>query len=331
MSSKGLERAAILLLGIGEENAAEVLRHMESAEVQRLGAVMNRMTGITRAQIQNAIQSFASDVEQQTSFGIGAQHYVRNMLENALGKDKATGLFNRIQLGIDTDGLVALSQMQGRKIADFIRKEHLQVKAMILSYLDEEKSSEVLRHYSEEENVDLLYRIGTLESVQPEVLQHLNDVMEQHIASKKNEKSSATLGGVKVVANMLNYFDSDREEDILSGLSERDEDLSLEVKELMFVFDHLIHAEDKSMQALLRNVPSESLILAMRGADDAIREKVFSNMSKRAADLMRDDMEAMGPVRLSDVEEAQKEVMVVATRMREAGEFRINRGADQVV
>ena len=331
LSEQGLEQAAILLLGIGEENAAEILRHMEPAEVQRIGMVMSQIKDINRQQVQGAISSFVTDVEQQTSFGLGADSYVKNMLESALGKDKAGGLYNRIQLGIDTTGLEALSHMEAVKIADLIRKEHPQVKAMVLSYLEEEKSAEVLSSFPDNECVDLLMRVATLGPIQPEILQYLNEVMEQHLAKKKGNQNEAMLGGIKNVANILNFLDTSREEEILTGIQEEAKDLGKEIKELMFVFDHLLFCDDRSMQSLLRNVPSETLIVALRGADDAIKEKFFANMSKRAGELMKDDMDAMGPVRISDVEASQKEVISIAARMRESGELKLMRGGEETV
>jgi len=315
-AENNIEKAAILLLGIGEENAAAILRLMDPEEVQRIGMAMNRVRNITREQVQDVIHSFVTEVGEQTSFGLGANNYVKNMLETALGKDKAGGLFTRIQLGIETNGLEALSRMEAVKIADLLRKEHPQVKAMVLSYLDDEKTAEVLASYTEEECVDLLVRIATLGPIQPEILQQLNDVMEDNLAKKKSDKNEANLGGPKVVANILNFFDPNREDVVLTGIQDNSFDLGKEIKELMFIFDHLEYCDDKSLQSLLRNVPSETLMIALRGAEDVIKTKFFANMSKRAAELLKDDMDSMGPVRIVDVENAQKEIVTIAAKMR---------------
>lgn len=316
----GVTRAAILLLSLGEADAAQVLRHMGPKEVQRIGIAMASLKNINKDKVTDVLENFLVDVEEQTGIGIGTEEYIRNTLVAALGEDKANSLIDRILLGANTKGLDTLKWMDSRAIADLIRFEHPQIQSIVLSYIDPDQSAEVLRMFPEKVRIDLMLRISSLESVQPAALQELNDIMEKQFSGNTATKTTA-IGGVKKAADIMNFLDTGTESSIIDGIRDVDEELSQQIQDLMFVFDNLLEVDDRGIQTLLREVSTETLVKALKGADDELREKVFKNMSKRAAELMRDDLESMGPVKVSEVEAAQKEILAIARRMADAGEI----------
>ena len=316
----GAERAAILLMSLGEDAAASVLKHMGPKEVQRIGTTMATLTNVSKAQMTSVLEEFIQTVEEQTALGIGSDDYIRKMLINALGADKAGGLIDRILLGRNSKGLEALKWMDPRAVAEIIRNEHPQIKAIVLSYLDPDHAGEVLSFIPERDQADVLMRIATLDGIQPTALQELDEILERQFAGASNVKSSS-VGGVKSAANILNFVGPSREPAIMDQIRGVDEELAQKIQDLMFVFDNLIDVDDRGIQAILREVSTEILVVALKGADDALKEKIFKNMSKRAAEMLRDDLEAKGPVRLSEVEAAQKEILTVARRMADAGDI----------
>ncbi|MFA7095468.1 MAG: flagellar motor switch protein FliG [Gammaproteobacteria bacterium] len=327
----GTERAAILLLSLGEKEAAEVLKHMGPKEVQKIGSTMAALSNISKEQADVVLREFVSTVEQQTALGVGTEEYIRKVLVSALGEDKAGGLIDRILLGRNTKGLEALKWMDARAVADIIRLEHPQIMAIVLSYLDGDHAAEVLAQLPPRVRPDVLMRIAALDGIPPSALQELDEVLERQFSGNANVKSSG-VGGIKTAANILNYMDSSQEAEILDKIKEADGDLGQKIQDQMFVFDNLVDVDDRGIQSLLREISSESLILALKGADEAVREKIFKNMSKRAGEMLRDDLEAKGPVRLSEVEAAQKEILAIARRMAEAGELVLGgKGAEQYV
>ncbi len=327
----GSERAAILLMTLGEEAAASVLKHMGPKEVQKVGAAMASLTNVSKSQVRVVLDEFAKEVDEQTALGVGSDEYVRSVLVGALGEDKAGGLIDRILLGRNSKGLEALKWMDPRAVAEIIRLEHPQIMAIVLSYLDPDHSAEVLSHLPERVIPDLLMRIATLDGIQPNALNELDLILEKQFSGKSNVKSSS-VGGVKDAANIMNFLDSSMEEQILGQIKETDEELGQQIQDLMFVFDNLIDVDDRGIQSLLREISTDNLILALKGADEALKEKIFKNMSKRAAETLRDDLEAKGPVRLSEVEAAQKEVLAAARRMADAGEISLGgKGGEQFV
>ncbi|RMH33108.1 MAG: flagellar motor switch protein FliG [Gammaproteobacteria bacterium] len=326
----GVSRAAILLMTLGEENAAEVLKHLGPKEVQRIGMAMASMKAVNKDTVVQVLDGFLEEVEEGTGLGIGADEYIRNALTKALGEDKASAVIDRILLGANTKGLDTLKWMDARAVAELIRYEHPQIQSIVLSYLDPDQAAQVLSFLPEKVRVDLVMRISALESVQPSALQELNDIMERQFAAGATSKQQ-TIGGVKKAADIMNYLDSSLESQLMEELREVDEDLSQEIQDLMFVFDNLADVDDRSIQAILREVSTDVLVLALKGADEPIREKIFKNMSKRAAELLRDDLEAMGPVKLSEVEAAQKEILAVARRMADAGEIVLGGAGEEMV
>lgn len=333
MSSQfsGSERAAILLMTLGEKDAAQILKHMGPKEVQKLGHAMALMTNVTKEQVNQVLKDFISTVDEQTSLGIGSEDYIRKVMIEALGEDKASGLIDRILLGKNTKGLEALKWMDPRAVAELIRLEHPQIISIVLAYLDSDQAAEILALMPERMRPDLLMRIATLDGIQPSALRELDDIMEKQFSGNTNNVKSASVGGIKSAANIMNFIDSAQETMIMEKIKDADADIGQKIEELMFVFDDLSEVDDRGMQALLREVSSETLILALKGADQALKEKIFKNMSKRAAEMLRDDLEAKGPVRLSEVEAAQKEILTVARRLSESGEISLGgKGEDFV-
>jgi len=316
----GTQKAAIFLLTLGEKDAASILRHMGPKEVQQVGAAMASLKNVSKVMVNEVIKDFEGTIGGQTSIGVGSDEYIRNMLVEALGEDKAGGLIDRILLGRNSKGLDTLKWMDARAVAEVIRQEHPQIIAIVLAYLEPDHAAEVLTHLPDKVAADCMMRISTLDGIQPAALNELDAILDQQFSGKGALKSS-NVGGVKTAANILNFVDTTTEGEILTHIGEADEGLSQQIQDLMFVFDNLADVDDRGIQALLREVASDTLITALKGADDRVKEKIFSNMSKRAAETMRDDLEAKGPVRLSDVEAAQKEILAVARRMAEAGDI----------
>lgn len=316
----GAERVAIFMMSLGEECAAELLRHMGPKEVQRIGGAMASLDRITRSDIDAVLKEFSELIQDQTALGIGADDYVRSVLRTALGDEKAAGLIDRILIGRNSKGLEALKWLDPRAIAEMIRHEHPQIVAIVLSHLDPDQSAETLSHLPERMQSDLILRIATLDGVQPAALQELDEILESQLSGKNTAKSSM-IGGVQTAANILNFMEGSRESAIMEGVSQVDEDLSERIQELMFVFANLVDVDDRGIQTLLREVTTESLVLALKGAEEELRDKIFKNMSKRAAEMLREDLETKGPVRVSDVETAQKEILAVARRLADSGEI----------
>ena len=329
--SSGVENAAILLMSLGEQEAAEVLRHMEPKEVQKLGTAMAMLTSVSKDRVTAVLAGFVETVQNQTALGIGSEDTIRKLLVKAIGEEKAGGIIDRIMHGGNTKGLENLKWMEPRAVSELIRLEHPQIIAIILSYLDNEQAAEILAMFPETVRVDVVMRIASLDGIPPSALTELNEVMEKKFAGKSNVKSSS-VGGVKTAANIFNFLDTALEAAVLTKIKELDQALATKIEDLMFVFEDLAEVDDRGIQTLLREVSSESLLLALKGSTDGIKEKVFKNMSKRAGEMLRDDLEAKGPVRLSEVEKAQKEILAIARRMAEAGELSLGgKGAEEYV
>jgi flagellar motor switch protein FliG len=314
----GVQRAAVLLLSLGETDAAEVLKHMDPKEVQKIGIAMATMTGISREQVEKVMDDFLAELGSKTSLGVGADDYIRNMLVQALGADKAGNLIDRILLGRNTTGLDTLKWMDPRAVADLVRNEHPQIIAIVMAHLDSDQAAEALKLLPERTRADVLMRIATLDGIPPNALNELNEIMERQFSGNQNLKSS-NVGGIKVAANILNFMDSGQDQGVLAAISKIDADLSTRIQDLMFVFDNLVELEDRALQTLLREVSGDRLGLALRGADVKVREKITKNMSQRAAEILIEDMEARGPVRLADVEGAQKEILTIVRRLADEG------------
>jgi len=328
MSLNGVQRAAVLLMVMGSENAAEVLKHLNPKEVQTLGGAMASLQNVNKPTMSKVMDEFINEVSNQTSVGIGSEEYIREMMINALGEDKANNMIDRILLGSGNKGLESLKWMDPRSVAEVIRLEHPQIIAIVLSYLEPDQSADVLKMLPERVRPDIMMRIASLEGIPPSALQELDKIMEQQFSGSQNV-SQNTMGGYKTAANILNFMEGSIESAIMETIGEHDQDMQESISELMFVFDNLNDVDDRGIQSLLREISTDTLTLALKGADDGLKEKILKNMSKRAAEMLREDMEARGPVRLSEVEAAQKEIISVARRLAEEGEIMLGGGGGE--
>jgi flagellar motor switch protein FliG len=330
-TSSGVTKAAILLMALGEQAASQVLKHMEPKEVQAVGSAMASLKNVSKDQVSVVLTDFCRTLDKQTGLGLGTDEYIRTVLVQALGEDKAGNMIDRILRGANTKGLETLKWMDPRSVAEIIRLEHPQIIAIVLSYLDADQAAEVLSFFPERIRVDVVMRIATIDGIQPNALAELNEIMEKQFSGNTNVKTS-TVGGTKAAADILNFMDSSIEAEIMDTVKEVDADLGQQIQDLMFVFDNLIEISDRDIQTILREISSDSLVLALKGSDEPLKEKIFKNMSKRASEMLRDDLEAKGPVRLSDVEAAQKEILAVARRLAESGDISLGgSGGDEYI
>ncbi len=322
---EGTEKAAILLLSLSEEDAAQILKHLEPKQVQRLGQAMAGIEDMTQPKITAVHKSFIEEIQNYSTIGFQSQEFVKRALTAALGEDKAANLVDQILTGSGAKGLESLKWMDSKQVASIIRNEHPQIQTIVMSYLEPEQSAEILAQFSEKVRLDLLMRVANLEEVQPAALQELNEIMEKQFAGQAGTQA-AKMGGLKSAANIMNYLDTNIEGQLMDSIREQDEEMSQQIQDLMFVFDNLVDVDDRGMQAILREVQQESLLKAIKGAEDELKNKITSNMSKRAADMLLDDLEALGPIRVSEVETAQKEILSVARRLADAGEIMLGGG-----
>ena len=320
MSEDGVQRSAILLMSIGEEQAVEVFKHLGPREVQKLGSAMAKLANITRAQVANVLREFHQEAQQQTSIGSAPDEYLRSVLTRALGNDKAAALIDRILQGNDNAGIESLKWMDSAAVAELIKGEHPQIIATILVHLDPDQAGEVLGRLNERVRNDVVLRIATLEGVQPSAMRDLNEVLSQLLSGSDQLKKSAR-GGIDAAAEILNNLGATIEATVTSHIREVDPDLAQKIQDKMFVFENLMDLDDRGIQLLLREVQSETLVVALKGTSEPLREKIFKNMSQRAAEMLRDDLDAKGPVRLSEVEAEQREILRIVRRLAEEGQI----------
>ena len=328
MSDEGVQKSAILLLTLGENEAAEVLKYLEPREVQQISTAMVALKNLTREQISEVFDEFHRIAAEKTTIGMDSNDYIRRMLNQALGDDKAMGLLDRIMQGDDTSGIESLKWMDPAQVAELIGGEHPQIIATILVHLEPDLASAILGFFTERIRNDTLLRIATLDSVQPSALRELNDVLTSLLtgegAGKKHIK-----GGVRTAAEILNFMGSVQEGAIIETVRSYDADLAQQILDEMFVFDDLIEVDDRGVQLILREVQSESLIVALKGASEELRDKIFKNMSSRAAEMLREDLEAKGPVRISEVEAEQKEILKIVRRLSDEGQIALGGKGDE--
>ena len=326
----GTERAAILLLTLGEDTAASILRHMDVDEVQQLGSAMVSMTDVPREQVATVLGELLVAVEEKTAIGVGTADYLRKVLTDSLGEKRAGSLLDRILQGRDSSGIDALKVMDPKTVADVIRDEHPQIIATIMAHLSAQQGADVLEHLPGEQQNEVTLRLARLEEVPETALQELDAIVERQ-AQEATALKTAKLGGVRAAADILNLLDPETESRILEAIREQDDALGEQIQDSLFIFENLLTLDDRGVQTILREVQSDTLSKALKGADVAIQEKIFSNMSKRASELLRDDMNAQGPIRLADVEEAQKEILGVAQRLAEEGQIMLGGGGEDYV
>ncbi|WP_416757869.1 flagellar motor switch protein FliG [Roseateles sp. So40a] len=327
MDDKGVEDAAILLMSLGEEEASEVFKHLAPKEVQKLGETIAKMKVVPRDRVEKVLEKFDLVAESQSTLVSDTDEYVRSVLRKALGDDKANLLLDRILQGSDVSSIESLKWMDPGSVAELLRNEHPQIVAAILSHLDFDQSSSVLRVFTERQRNEVLIRIATLDGIQPMALKDLNEVMGQILAGGERMKKS-NLGGVKTAAEIINMMGTSVEASVLDYIREADSDLAQKIMDNMFTFDDVEKIDDRGIQAVLKEVQSESLIVALKGAGPELREKIFRNMSSRAAETLREDLESRGPVRLSEVEAEQKEILKVVRRLVDEGQIVLAGGGD---
>jgi len=328
----GSERAAVLLMTLGEADAAEVLKHMTPKEVQKIGEAMAAMANVPKESVSDVLGDFCDTVDEQTELGIGNDEYLTNILNSALGEDKAKSIIDRILLGSHSKGLDALKWMEPRAVADIIRLEHPQIIAIVLSYLEQDQAADVLAALPENMRVDIVMRIATLDGIQPSAIHELDEMLEKQFSGNSDNIRTSAVGGIKTAASIMNFMDSSLESEIIEKVKEMDDEIGTGIQDHMFVFENLIEVDDRGIQALLREVSAETLIVALKGADEGVKEKIFKNMSRRAGEMLKDDLESRGPVKLSEVEGGQKEILTVARRMAETGEISLGgKGGDEYV
>jgi len=328
LDDKGVEDAAIFLMSLGEEEAAEVFKHLAPKEVQRLGETIAKMKSIPRERYEKVLARFETVAADQNILVADTDEYVKAVLRKALGEDKANLLIDRILQGSDVSGIESLKWMDPSSVAELLRNEHPQIVAAILVHLDADQSADVLKHLTERQRNEVLVRVATLDGIQPAALKDLNDVMSKVLAGGERMKK-ANLGGVKAAAEILNLLGSSIETSVLDYVREADNELAQKIMDNMFTFDDLTHLDDKAIQSLMKEVQSESLVIALKGATPELREKILRNMSTRAAESLREDLDSRGPVRLSEVEAEQKEMLKIVRRLADEGQIVMGGGGDE--
>jgi flagellar motor switch protein FliG len=328
MDEQGLNDAAIFLMSLGEEEAAEVFKHFSPKEVQKLGETIAKITSVSRERVDEVVAKFASAAAAQSLIVSDTGNYVRAVLKRALGDDKASLLIDRILQGGDVSGIESLKWMDPLSVAELLRNEHPQIVAAILVHLDYEQSAAVLKQLPDRQRNEVLLRVATMEGIQPMALKDLNEVLFNVLAGGDKVRK-ASLGGIKATAEIVNLLGSNIEAVVLESIRAHDPDLAQKITDKMFVFDDIIKLDDKAIQLVLKEVSSEALIPALKGASGELKEKILANMSSRAADTLREDLDSRGPMRLSEVEAQQKEILKTVRRLADEGQIVIGGGGEE--
>ena len=327
MADDGIVKSAILMLALGADEASEVMKFLTPKEVQKLGTAMSNLKAVPKEEVQTVITEFLAEAEKSSDFGLDSDEYIRSVLNKALGEDKASGILNRILQNKDSSGIESLKWMDAPTVAEFIKNEHPQIIATILVHLDADQAAEIINCFTDRLRQDVMLRIATLDGVKPIALKELNDVMTKLLTGNENLKKQS-MGGIQVAAEIMNFMNGETEAVVMEGLKSHDEEMAQQIMDKMFVFDNILTIDDKGIQVILREVQSETLIVALKGATEEMREKIFKNMSSRAAEMMREDLESKGPVKLSEVEAQQKEILTIVRRLADEGQIQIASGGD---
>jgi flagellar motor switch protein FliG len=328
MEDQGIQDAAIFLMSLGEEEAAEVFKHLSPKEVQKLGEAIAKTRAVSHDRVDQVMQKFTSVASSQSLLVSDTDNYVRAVLRRALGDDKASLLIDRILQGGDVSGIESLKWMDPLSIAELLRNEHPQIVAAILVHLESDQTADVLKNFTERTRNDVMLRIATLEGIQPTALKDLNEVLYKVLAGGDKIRKTS-MGGIKTAAEIINMMGTQIETSVIESIRGFDADLAQKIMDKMFTFEDLIKLDGKSIQLVLKEVASESLVIALKGASSELRELVFTNMSTRAAEGLRDDLESRGPVRLSEVETQQKDILKIVRRLSEEGQIAIGGGDDE--
>lgn len=323
----GLQEAAIFLMSLGEEEAAEVFKHFSPKEVQRLGEAIARMRAVPKEKVESVIERFTREAQSQSLLVSDTDNYVRSVLKRALGDDKAALLIDRILQGDDVSGIESLKWMDPISVAELLRNEHPQILAAILVHLDQDHAANILKHFTERTRNEVMLRIATLEGIQPTALKDLNEALYQVLTGGDKIRKSS-LGGVKTAAEIINLLGTSLEASVIDAIREQDPDLAQKIMDKMFTFEDLLKLDNKSLQMVLKEVSSDALVVALKGASQELRDKILSNMSSRAAEALKEDLESRGPVRLSEVEAQQKEILKIVRRLADEGQIVLGGGGD---
>jgi flagellar motor switch protein FliG len=327
----GTQRAAILLMSLGEQDAANVLKQLDAREVQKIGIAMAELKEVSREQATSVLDKFIGIADSKANMASGSQDYVRRVLTQAVGKQKTDMLLDRVSTGQAGQGIEALKWMEAKAVAQIIGGEHPQIAAIVLSHLEPEQSAAIMPLLNDDFRTEVLMRIASLNEVPQTALTELDQLVEKQ-ANVKPPAPLRRVGGARTVANILNAMEKDKSGEEMGKIEKSDAAMHQQIKDLLFIFDNLLDVDDRGIQALLREVGSDTLALALRGAEPEVQEKILKNMSKRAAEILKDDMEARGPVKLVDVEAAQKEIIVIAQRLAEEGTITLGgKGAGEFV
>jgi flagellar motor switch protein FliG len=327
MVDSGVEDAAIMLMSMGEEEASEVFKHLMPKEVQRLGETIAKLKAVPRERYESVVENFLNLAEAEHLLVADSDEYVRSVLRKALGEEKASLLLERILAGNDVTGIESLKWMEAQSVAELLRNEHPQIVAAILVHLEYDQTSQILKLLPDRMRNEVLMRVATLDGIQPAALKDLNEVLS-NVLSGSDRARKSQLGGVKSAAEILNMMGSSVETSVLDYIRESDGDLAQMIMDNMFTFDDMVKLDDKAIQMVLKEVQSESLVISLKGATPELRERIFKNMSSRAAETLREDLETRGPVRVTDVEAEQKELLKVVRRLVEEGEISLGGGSD---
>jgi len=326
MDNDGINRSAVLLMSLGEDEAAEVFKFLAPREVQKIGRAMAKLKAVSRDEVDGVLNRFRNEAGDQSTVGVEAREYLKTVLVKALG-DKSAGIIERILQGGDTSGIEKLKWLDSSTIAQLISGEHPQIIATILVHLDQDQASEILTHLHERLRGDVMMRIATLDGIQPAALKELNDTLAEVLSGSDGVQKSS-LGGVRTAAEILNYMPSAQSTQIMESMRDANAELTQQILDEMFVFEDLISLDDRGIQTVLREVQSESLIVALKGSSQDLRDKIFKNMSSRAAEMLREDLEAKGPVKLSDVEKEQKDILGIVRRLADEGQVALGGKGD---
>ena len=327
MDEEGLNNAAIFLMSLGEEEAAEVFKQLSPKEVQKLGETIAHMRSVSREKVDEVVNKFADAAAAQSLLVSDTGNYVRSVLKRALGEDKAGLLIDRILQGGDVSGIESLKWMDPLSVAELLRNEHPQIVAAILVHLDHEQSAAVIKQFTERQRSEVMLRVATLEGIQPMALKDLNEVLFKVLAGGDKIRKTS-LGGVKTAAEIINLLGSNIDTAVLESIRAHDPDLAQKIMDKMFVFDDVAKLDNSAIQTVLKEIASETLIVALKGAAPELRDKFLSNMSSRAAEALREDLESRGPMRLSEVEAQQKEILKTVRRLSDEGQIVIGGGGD---
>lgn len=326
----GARRSAILLLSLDEDSAAEVFKYLPNQDVQAIGTEMARLSQVSHEEMRQVLEEFMDETEQYAAISIQSSEHIRAVLTKALGSERAASLIDDILESTNTgSGIDKLNLMEASAVAEMIRDEHPQIIATILVHLERHQAADVLELFDERLRNDIILRIATFSGVQPIALHELTEVLGGMLDGQNLKRSK--MGGVRTAAEILNLMNSTFEEIAIQTVRAHNEDLAQKILDEMFLFENLLELDDRSIQLILNQVESNSLVIALKGAPPALLDKFLANMSNRAAQLLREDMEARGPIRISQVEAEQKAILQIVRRLADSGEIVLGGGDDAYV